>query len=50
LEAGTVNVNQYPAGNILVPMGGQKKSGYGREKGVEAMNHYTQLKSISIKL
>jgi aldehyde dehydrogenase (NAD+) len=50
LEAGTVNVNQYPAGNILVPMGGQKKSGYGREKGVEAMSHYTQLKSISIKL
>ena len=50
LEAGTVNVNQYPAGDILVPMGGQKKSGYGREKGVEAMSHYTQLKSISIKL
>ncbi|HEY3619439.1 MAG TPA: aldehyde dehydrogenase family protein [Candidatus Sulfotelmatobacter sp.] len=50
LESGTVNVNQYPAGNVLMPMGGQKRSGYGREKGVEALNHYTQLKCISIKL
>jgi aldehyde dehydrogenase (NAD+) len=50
LESGTVNVNQYPAGNVLMPMGGQKRSGYGREKGVEALHHYTQLKCISIKL
>lgn len=50
LEAGTVNVNQYSAGNVIMPMGGQKKSGYGREKGVEAISHYTQLKCISVKL
>lgn len=50
LEAGTVNINQYAAGGVVTPMGGYKKSGYGREKGIEAMQHYTQLKCISVAL
>ena len=29
---------------------GYKKSGYGREKGIEALHHYTQLKCVSVKL
>lgn len=50
LEAGSVNINQYAAGGVVTPMGGHKKSGYGREKGVEALHHYTHLKCVSVKL
>jgi acyl-CoA reductase-like NAD-dependent aldehyde dehydrogenase len=33
-----------------IEVGGQKQSGYGREKGIEALNLYTQLKSVTIAL
>lgn len=50
LQAGQIFVNEYFAGGVETPFGGYKKSGYGREKGVEALNHYTQLKSVTIRL
>jgi len=50
LEAGQVYVNDWIAGGIEAPFGGYKQSGYGREKGIEALHHYTQLKSVTIKL
>ena len=50
LEAGQVYVNDWIAGGIEMPFGGYKQSGYGREKGIEALHHYTQLKSVTIKL
>ncbi|HVL07989.1 MAG TPA: aldehyde dehydrogenase family protein, partial [Burkholderiaceae bacterium] len=50
LEAGQIFINEYQAGGIETPMGGYKQSGYGREKGVEALHHYTQLKCITIRL
>ncbi len=50
LEAGQVFVNDWIAGGIEQPFGGYKQSGYGREKGVEALQHYTQLKSVTIRL
>jgi aldehyde dehydrogenase (NAD+) len=50
LEAGQVYVNEWQAGTIETPLGGYKQSGYGREKGVEALHHYTQLKSVTVKL
>jgi aldehyde dehydrogenase (NAD+) len=50
LEAGQVFVNDWVAGGVEMPFGGYKQSGYGREKGVEALHHYTQLKCVSIKL
>ena len=50
LEAGQVYVNEYFAGGVETPFGGYKKSGYGREKGIEAMRHYTQLKCVTIRL
>jgi len=50
LEAGQVYVNEWQAGVIETPLGGYKQSGYGREKGLEAMHHYTQLKSVTVKL
>lgn len=50
LEAGQIYVNEYMAGGVETPLGGYKNSGYGREKGIEAMHHYTQLKCVTIKL
>jgi aldehyde dehydrogenase (NAD+) len=50
LEAGSVYVNEWQAGVVETPFGGYKLSGYGREKGVEALHHYTQLKCITVKL
>jgi aldehyde dehydrogenase (NAD+) len=50
LEAGQVYVNDWIAGGIETPFGGYKQSGYGREKGIEALHHYTQLKSVTIRL
>ncbi len=50
LEAGQVYVNDWIAGNHELPFGGYKQSGYGREKGIEALHHYTQLKTVAVKL
>ncbi len=50
LEAGQVFVNEYFAGGVETPFGGYKMSGYGREKGIEALHHYTQLKCVTIRL
>ncbi len=50
LEAGQVQINKYPAGGVDTPFGGYKRSGIGREKGVEALRHYTQLKTVIIDL
>jgi aldehyde dehydrogenase (NAD+) len=50
LEAGQVYVNDWIAGGIETPFGGYKQSGYGREKGIEALHHYTQLKCVTIRL
>jgi aldehyde dehydrogenase (NAD+) len=50
IEAGQIYVNEYMAGGIETPLGGYKNSGYGREKGVEALHQYTQLKCVTIKL
>jgi aldehyde dehydrogenase (NAD+) len=47
LQAGQVSVNGGPLG-IEAPFGGYKMSGYGREKGVEALHSFTQVKTISI--
>ncbi|WP_207934267.1 aldehyde dehydrogenase family protein [Actinomadura sp. KC06] len=50
LEAGQVFVNQYYAGGVETPFGGFKNSGYGREKGLEAVHHYVQTKTVTMKL
>ena len=51
VEAGQVYVNAYGAGGgVELPFGGFKKSGYGREKGYEALAGYTQTKTVAIKL
>ena len=49
LEAGQIFVNTWGAG-IEIPFGGYKQSGIGREKGIEALRHYTQVKSVTVAL
>ena len=50
LRAGQVFINNYGAGGgVELPFGGVKKSGYGREKGFEALYGFTQLKTIALK-
>jgi aldehyde dehydrogenase (NAD+) len=49
LEAGTVAINEY-GGDLELPFGGCKNSGYGREKGVIALDGFTHVKSVRIKL
>lgn len=46
LEAGIVWINDYNITPPEVPFGGYKQSGLGRENGLQAVEHYTQLKTI----
>jgi aldehyde dehydrogenase (NAD+) len=50
LRCGQVFVNNYGAGGgVELPFGGVKSSGYGREKGFEALLGFTTLKTIAIR-
>lgn len=50
LRCGQVFINNYGAGGgVELPFGGMKSSGYGREKGFEALLGFTVLKTIAIK-
>lgn len=46
LSAGQVFINRYGGGGIESPFGGYRKSGIGREKGIQAMHAYSQLKTV----
>ena len=51
VRAGTVAVNGYSEGDIGTPFGGYKTSGFGgRDNGLEALEQYTELKTIWITL
>ncbi|WP_247653738.1 aldehyde dehydrogenase family protein [Labrenzia sp. PHM005] len=50
LRAGQVFVNEWYAGGVETPFGGFGKSGYGREKGREALLNYVQTKNIAIRI
>ncbi|MDJ0950588.1 MAG: aldehyde dehydrogenase family protein [Alphaproteobacteria bacterium] len=50
LQAGQVFVNEWYAGGVETPFGGYGKSGYGREKGREALYNYVQTKNVAIRL
>ena len=50
LRAGTVHVNSYDEDDITVPFGGYKQSGNGRDKSLHAMEKYTELKTIWIRI
>ncbi|MFB9952957.1 aldehyde dehydrogenase [Rhizobium puerariae] len=51
IQAGTVAVNGYGEGDITTPFGGYKTSGFGGyDKGIEAFDQYTQMKTIWVTL
>src|SRR5712671_1580410 len=50
LRAGTVWVNTFDASDITVPFGGYKQSGFGRDKGLHALDGYSQLKTTWLDL
>ncbi|WP_208869552.1 aldehyde dehydrogenase [Micromonospora cremea] len=50
LVAGTIWINAYRTLNYAMPFGGLKRSGYGRENGVEAMHEYLTDKAVWIEL
>jgi len=50
IKSGQVFINTYGAGGgVELPFGGYKKSGYGREKSLESLASYTQVKNVCIK-
>ncbi|MFT3804197.1 MAG: aldehyde dehydrogenase family protein [Burkholderiaceae bacterium] len=50
LQSGQVFINNYGAGGgVELPFGGVKHSGYGREKGFEALYAFTTLKTVAIR-
>jgi len=50
IEAGQVYINSWSTQSVQMPFGGYKRSGYVREKGIEALNHYSHVKSISMRI
>ena len=50
LEAGSLYINNYNVYPVGVPFGGYKKSGLGRENGPEALDYYTQVKSVYVEM
>ena len=50
VKAGQVFINNYGAGGgVELPFGGVKSSGYGREKGCEALLGFTTLKTVAFR-
>ncbi|HWZ43570.1 MAG TPA: aldehyde dehydrogenase family protein [Candidatus Saccharimonadales bacterium] len=50
LRAGTVWINTYGVMDASLPFGGHKQSGFGRELGMHAIEHYTELKTVWMNL
>ena len=48
IQAGTTWVNSPPISRAEVPFGGFKQSGFGRELGIEGLDHYYETKSIQV--
>jgi aldehyde dehydrogenase (NAD+) len=50
IQAGYVMINEYFTGGMGSPFGGYKQSGIGREKGLVALDNYTQIKNVVVKV
>lgn len=50
LQAGCTWINTYNLAPVEVPFGGSKASGVGRENSKEAINHYSQVKSVYVAM
>ncbi|MFK4824127.1 betaine-aldehyde dehydrogenase [Paenochrobactrum sp. BZR 588] len=49
LKAGTCWINAYNLTPVEVPFGGYKNSGIGRENGLAALEHYSQIKTVYVE-
>jgi len=49
IDAGQIFINIWNTMSVQTPFGGHKNSGYGREKGIEAIHHYSQTKTVTVK-
>lgn len=50
IDAGQIYVNEYFAGGIETPFGGNRMSGFGREKGLEGLRAYCKVKSVTARI
>ncbi|KWF30991.1 aldehyde dehydrogenase family protein [Burkholderia pseudomultivorans] len=50
MQAGIVNVNALSSPDATLPYGGYKESGWGRERGFEAIELYTEVKAVAVNL
>src|SRR5438132_1061710 len=50
LQAGSVWINCYNIFDAALPFGGYKQSGWGREMGHDALELYTELKAVTVRL
>ena len=50
LKAGTVWINTYGLMDASLPFGGYKSSGFGRELGAHAIEHYTEIKTVWLNM
>lgn len=50
IDAGQIYINEYFAGGVEVPFGGNKLSGFGREKGMEGLKSYCKIKSVAARI
>jgi acyl-CoA reductase-like NAD-dependent aldehyde dehydrogenase len=48
VQAGTVWINTYRQNSVSTPFGGVKQSGIGRERGVQGLRQYQQIKSVFV--
>ncbi|WP_439859001.1 aldehyde dehydrogenase family protein [Pseudomonas sp. MBLB4136] len=50
IDAGQIYINEYYAGGVETPFGGNKMSGFGREKGMEGLRAYCRVKSVTARI
>lgn len=50
IDAGQVYINEYYAGGVETPFGGNKLSGFGREKGLEGLRSYCRVKAVTARI
>ncbi|MEQ1941520.1 aldehyde dehydrogenase family protein [Mesorhizobium sp. VNQ89] len=50
IKSGTVWINCHNFNDVTMPFGGFKQSGWGRELGAQALDLYTQTKTVAIRL
>ncbi len=50
LETGSVWINGWSLGGFQAPTGGIKQSGFGKERGMAGLSHYTSIRNVAVRL